>query len=706
MRSLALGLAAAPLAAYAGADSAAQSNRVTPVEKVIQLLDQLDKELSAEAKSEAAQYDKYACFCKEQADEKQYMIEKSKKKMDTLTAKIGELDGEIADLGEEIKSLTTTISATDVKVKEGVDAREKAYKSYSDSDADISGAIAAMQSAIKALKDSKAATSGAKLDLAQLRALGERVLLSFPAEASQKKLRAVQVLTRLGQSPASYEYHSNDIIQTLETLLDDFLQNKKDLDTAEFEDKAAFEKNDLNLRNSIAFAEKDKAEKEQVSEAKTEEKSAAEADLLQETKERSADQAFLGELTKDCEKKAGLWDQRSKTRAAELTAISEAVTALKEGAEKQYSANKKLVGLQRSVEKSPVSSARPSGAAVRSPSFLQLRGSRAPTSARPSSQQRAAAFLAEAARRLGSQTLAAAAARAGVSDDHFVKVRGLIKDLVSKLEADAEAEATQKSFCDTAMKTSVDNRDKAKASIESLSATKSKLDTEKATLTAEIADFSKAVAELQKALNEATQLRQSEAAENAKTIATAQEGKNAVDLALQVLTDFYASAASELQVAYVPPKSDREGKTVGDRAPEVFDSKYEGAQASSKGITGLLQVIQADFERTVSTVTAEEADAVKEFGEFETSTNTDIGGKQGSMALKESRVKEVEGELVETVDSLKDEQGLLDTALAELSELKEQCVDGEESYEERVARRNKEIESLKQALTILEEWQN
>ena len=36
--------------------------------------------------------------------------------------------------------------------------------------------------------------------------------------------------------------------------------------------------------------------------------------------------------------------------------------------------------------------------------------------------------------------------RVGVGVDHFVKVRGMIKDLIAKLEADAEAEATNGGF--------------------------------------------------------------------------------------------------------------------------------------------------------------------------------------------------------------------------------------------------------------------
>merc|ERR1712070_486205 len=71
----------------------------------------------------------------------------------------------------------------------------------------------------------------------------------------------------------------------------------------------------------------------------------AEKEKDDETANKDSDQEFLDELTKACEQKAKDWDQRSKARAEEMTALAEATHTLEQGATKQYSANKKLVGL-------------------------------------------------------------------------------------------------------------------------------------------------------------------------------------------------------------------------------------------------------------------------------------------------------------------------------------------------------------------------
>ena len=43
--------------------------------------------------------------------------------------------------------------------------------------------------------------------------------------------------------------------------------------------------------------------------------------------------------------------------------------------------------------------------------------------------------------------------------DHFVKVRQLIKDLISRLKSQAEAEATHKEMCDEEMGNAITERD-------------------------------------------------------------------------------------------------------------------------------------------------------------------------------------------------------------------------------------------------------
>merc|ERR1719174_1180518 len=110
--------------------------KVTPVEKVIELLVKLEGEVTAEGKKEAAAYDKFACFCKEQADDKFYAINKSKKKIEMQTAHIKALAGEIEALNSEISDLRKTKKELAAEQKEADGIREEEFEKYSGKNAD------------------------------------------------------------------------------------------------------------------------------------------------------------------------------------------------------------------------------------------------------------------------------------------------------------------------------------------------------------------------------------------------------------------------------------------------------------------------------------------------------------------------------------------------------------------------------------------
>merc|ERR1719440_2712557 len=115
--------------------------RVNPVEKVTALLEKLQAEIEEEGKSEAAAYDKYACFCKEQADNKQYAIEKFIAEENLLNAKIEDktarkatLDSEIAEHKADIETLEGDQTGAD-------ETRATEHEAYASRTAQLSKAI-------------------------------------------------------------------------------------------------------------------------------------------------------------------------------------------------------------------------------------------------------------------------------------------------------------------------------------------------------------------------------------------------------------------------------------------------------------------------------------------------------------------------------------------------------------------------------------
>merc|ERR1719230_763483 len=199
--------------------------KVTPVEKVISLLEKLKEETAAEGKDEAASYDKYACFCKEQADNKLYAITKSQELIKAQTAKIKMLAGEIDELNSDISKLKKKKAKLEAEQKAAAEVRAKEHEAYLVEEKDLADAIDACKRAIEALKESKEQMTDAKLNLAQ--ALS-RPVADPRARLTPAQLKMVYAFLDVAAAPgksAAYTYQSNDIIATLEGLLKTF---KKD----------------------------------------------------------------------------------------------------------------------------------------------------------------------------------------------------------------------------------------------------------------------------------------------------------------------------------------------------------------------------------------------------------------------------------------------------------------------------------------------
>merc|ERR1719329_486159 len=128
-------------------------------------------------------------------------------------------------------------------------------------------------------------------------------------------------------------------------------------------------------------------------------------------------------------------------------------------------------------------------------------------------------------------------------EDIFAKIKGLITDMITKMEAEAEADATEKAFCDKELSETNAKKDDKTAEIEKLTAKidkmtgKSKiLKGEIATLQAELGELTKSQAEMHKLRQEEKSLFEANDAELFKGLAGIQE-------ALKVLNDYYSKSA-------------------------------------------------------------------------------------------------------------------------------------------------------------------
>merc|ERR1719335_1996236 len=278
------------------------------------------------------------------------------------------------------------------------------------------------------------------------------------------------------------------------------------------------------------------------------------------------------------------------------------------------------------------------------------------------------ALLKARAMELKSNTLAMLASKAAA--EPFVKIKKLIQELIERLLQEAADEANHKGWCDKETGKAKLARDTKAESIKDLNNHMAENEAKRDKLKEEIQVLTIELKELNDSLSKITKERSDESAENSATISEAEEGKEAVEEAIDVLSKFYKTAAKA--EVFVQESASISG--VDDDMPDTgFKGANKGSQGAAAGILGMLDVILSDFERTISETEKAEKNADKEFLEFETTTKVSIGTKTVGKETNE----------------------------AELQELQPACVQTAMSYEERVAKREQEIESLKKALCVL-----
>jgi len=124
-------------------------------------------------------------------------------------------------------------------------------------------------------------------------------------------------------------------------------------------------------------------------------------------------------------------------------------------------------------------------------------------------------------------------------------------------------------------------------------------------------------------------------------------------------------------------------------------------QSETGGVIGLLEVIQSDFARLEAETRAFESQSQHEFDTFSTDSAVDKAQKTKDIEHKTSQRQSQESLLSEKSTDLQTTQAELDAAMAYYDKLKPSCLDVGTTYADRVSRRREEIESLQEALRIL-----
>lgn len=670
----------------------AAASDVSPVEKVITLLEDLKTKSEDEGKAEAETYDTFACFCKDNTEQKSESVLEGQDNIEELSADIAEKtatkEDKITEIGNRKKQqeeLAATLEATKVRL-------EKERAEYEETAADLSKAISSLENAISAMDSSKPGSELLAVKTQVKKSLEMAAALSLVKSPKVKAMTAL-LQAKVDPDDPEYKYHSQGIIDVMSDVLKDFTNEKKDVD-------AEWEKTELAENNLITDTEGQMTENSNTIETLKGDVEGLGAEIAQAREDLVSaegllkdDQLYLKDLTSRCEQRAKAYDQRSNMRGQEIQALSEALSILKDKV-KDKEGERAFVQkptMRVAVAKSFLQTSLESSTAGKKIMNL-LERARGQTMSVEARKEKVIALLSAEGNRLGSTILSSLSVK--VMADPFIKVKKLIQELIERLVAEATSEATKKGFCDLELSKAEKNRNHRWQDVQRLSADLASLEAKQDELEEEITELNAALKDLTASLEEATRERSESKAENVATLKEAKEGLTAVSEALLVLKVFYKNGAKAKVLLQASP--------VDEDDPGAQSGAYKGNQEASKGVIGLLEVIVSDFERTIKQASAQEERESSDFVKAERTAKADIGGKSTKLELDEQDLETTKTKIAESSQDMQRNMDLVDKALEELEELKPMCIDTGMSYEERVEKREEEIAALKKALCILD----
>jgi chromosome segregation ATPase len=645
--------------------AATSAIKVSPVAKVIELMDGLTAKVKGDLAAEEMMMEEYSTWCDSESNEKEDAITSNKRTASDLDAEMNDASARTSELATEVEELAGKISSTESDLKDATELRKEEQASFVANEKELVETVDGLERAVTIMKRGQVTGSFLQQrdqgDLKKVvQAMGKIVEASW---VSKKDKAAVQALLQssaadqdgdedLSLNPqattSSYESHGGGILETFEDMKTKAEETLSEARTNEMKAQHSYEMlkqsldmelDAMNKRMSQATTEKAGLEEAYAS---------AEEQLASTKKTLADDKKYLEELKQSCSMKAAEWATRQKDAAGELAAIAKAKEVLESGVKVFLQVSNKAKAHARDVadDKRDRIDAIFSKIVQSDKSFFfaQLRSE---------------------AREEGS----------------FDKVKGLIESMIARLEKQAAEEADAKAFCDTET-----SKSKAKQADLTAKSDKSQVRIEKATaaiaeLKTQIKTLQAQTAEMDAAQAEATSLRNKEHEEYLKASKDYKDSADAVANAISVLQEYYASGS------FVQVKE----------APELGGAKTDIATT----IMGMLEVAESDFTTLLAESEASERAAQSSYDKLAEQNAVTKAANTEEIKDKEAHVKSEGTALLNYKEDFSTTGKELDAVLSYLDKLKPQCETKVMTYAERVAKREAEIEGLKEALEIL-----
>jgi hypothetical protein len=701
---------------------------MTPVNRVLNLIRDLQKEVEKDGKMEQKSYDKYACWCESTLERKAKDISDAKVKVEQLSEHILKLKGDLGSHSAEIASLKKWIAENLKSQKDATATRDNENAAFEAEKTESEQCIGALENAIKVLtgagtflevhRDNSAQVIGAAADLRRVlqRAIVGRTtskqdlevitrFVEHPQEfSSRKAATAVVSAAQVGHNPfGEYAPQSTQIQGILKGMYDAFVGDMEKDNAVESDKQKGFEafiatkqKELATLKETLKNQELDEAMK-----GKDEADAQTERDDTQ--KQQAADEKFFDLSKETCRVKAQEWSERSRLRSEELVGITQAIEIIDSPEARATFANSSTTLLQLSDSQEPM--------------FLQLNGVSAHHSAgrtvnrdRDASANRQRQLAFARLRALASKSGEVRIARIGAllkMGGHFDKVITMIDAMIALLRKEEKRDIMHRDLCQNGKdKNSNDMADSAHV----MQVTATSIDEMRDKVSAmqeEVSALERAISDTKMDMEERLEMRSKE---HAAFVQSAKDDDAAIAIMNQAsaaLGKFFTKNKVELSLAQHRQRQapDVDYTVDQDKAPELAwggeGGKYAGRKEASHDLLAILEMIKTDIQFEVDTARKDDAAAEAEYEKeraalkelLDTQTATKVA-TETSIAETNLMIAEKQALHARTEEELEIQRSLSATLASD-------CAWVATNFESRRTKRKTEMDGLAEAKAIL-----
>ena len=233
---------------------------VTPVQKVIELMNDMRAKGIKEKQDEEVAFTKFKMWCDNTVKSREKSIKEAEQLMEQLEADIAAAKSDVVTLTDEIAALDAQIGEHQKEMKAATEIRESEKADYLKTHTDYSESIDAVSRAEAVLSKQSGDVSQAMMFIQKLAthkvvpASARRVLMSF----LEQPCAGSDPMSVSAPQANGYEFQSSGVVDMLTKLKDKFEDERAALEKEEMTAKQSYEMMMQDLTDQVERAEKQK----------------------------------------------------------------------------------------------------------------------------------------------------------------------------------------------------------------------------------------------------------------------------------------------------------------------------------------------------------------------------------------------------------------------------------------------------------------